>query len=140
MALTSNITVSRRGPRRGCAFAYGIMANEIIYTGSLLLVNAAGNVGRIQTIGAAGKFVGIANGGFNNIGGVAGAANITASQDEIMVSIPAATTANINQAVYATDDGTYTLTLPGSGFVGIVGYLIGIDQQSGLACVQLSGH
>jgi hypothetical protein len=143
MALTGNSTIARRGNPRGYAFAYGIMAAEVIYTGSLILVNAAGNVGRIQTIGSAGKFVGMAQGGYNNAGGAAMSAApglITAFTDEVMVNVTGATTANINSPVYASDDGTFTMTQPGSGFTGIVGYLIGIDQQSGLPCVQLSGH
>ena len=83
-------------------------------------------------------FIGIALNGVNNVGNAAPGYNVTAAYDDFALTVPAATVANINAPVYATDDNTLTLAKPGSGFQGIVGYLAGIDN--GQTYVQLQGH
>lgn len=138
MALTSNIYPVRRGASRGHAFAAPIAPSETIYEGGLIGVNASNQAQRIQTAGTVG-FIGMAQrGGYNPSSSVAGD-NVTGQFDTYQLTVPSATPANIGHAVYATDDNTLTLTAPTTGFEGIVGHLVGIDQ-AGLTWVELSNH
>jgi hypothetical protein len=138
MALTQNITVSRRGPARGDAFGYPVAPNEVIYAGGLFGLNASGQAVRIQTAGIV-SFVGMALNGVNNLGNANPSATaVVGSNDTFALTVPAATPASINAKVYATDDGTLTLAVPGSGFEGIIGYVAGIDN--GQTYVKVQGH
>jgi hypothetical protein len=137
MALTGNITVRRRGPARGAAFGYPVAPGEKIYAGGLVCVNSSGQMVRPQTSGAV-AFVGLAQAGYDNSASASAGPTIVAANDEYALTVPSATPSNINAKVYATDDGTLTLTAPGSGFAGVVGYLIGIDN--GQTYVEVKGH
>jgi hypothetical protein len=137
MALTGNITVARRGPARGNAFGYPVAPGETIYAGGLVGVNSSGQAVRIQTSGIV-AFVGLAMNGVNNVGNASAGATVTAANDTFALTVPSATDANVNAKVYATDDGTLTLTQPGSGFTGIIGYLVGIDN--GQTYVEVKGY
>jgi hypothetical protein len=137
MALAKNIAVSRRGPRRGDSFVYPAAPNEVIYTGGLFGVNAAGQAVRIQTSGIV-AFVGIADNGVNNVGNAAAGPNVVGLNDTYALTVPGATFANINQPVYATDDNTLTLTAPSTGFEGKIGWLVGIEN--GQTYVEVKGH
>lgn len=138
MALTQNITVSRRGPVRSDAFGYPVAPGEVIYTGGLFGVNASGQAVRIQTAGIV-AFAGIALNGVNNVSSSsASGTQAVGSTDTFALNVPGATPANINAKVYATDDGTLTLTAPTSGFEGMVGFLVGIDN--GQTYVKVQGH
>lgn len=137
MALTSNSNPARRGARRGDAFGYPVAPGEVIYTGGLVCLNASGQLVRLQNAAAA-TFVGVAQSGYNNTMSAAPGPNIVADFDTYALVVPGATAANINAPVYATDDNTLTLTLPTTGFVKIVGYLVGIDN--GQTYVDVKGH
>jgi hypothetical protein len=137
MALTQNIAVSRRGPARGDAFGYPIAPGETIYTGGITCVNAAGQAVRPPTSGAV-AFAGIATNGWNNSASSAAGPVIVAAGGTWALNVPGATVSNLWAKVYATDDGTLTLTAPTSGFEGAIGYLAGIDN--GQTYVALTGH
>lgn len=137
MALTGNIAPARRGYSRGPSFGYPAAPGEVVYTGGLTGINAAGQAQRIQTAGTVG-FIGIAEGGVNNAGQTAAGDNVVGQMDCFKLAVPGATPANIGAAVYATDDNTLTLTKPTTGFEGVIGYLAGIEN--GATWVQLSNH
>jgi hypothetical protein len=137
MALTSNANPVRRGPRRGDAFGYPVAPGEKIYAGGLVCVNASGQLVRLQTAGAS-KFVGIAQSGFDNSASASAGPTIVAAFDTYCLTVTGATAANITAPVYATDDATLTLSVPGSGFEGIVGHLVGIDN--GQTYVDVKGY
>ena len=137
MALLQNTSPSRRGNSRGPAFGYPIAPGETIYSGGMICVNAAGQAQRLQTAGSL-AFIGIAQHGYNNSASAAVGPTVVGAMDEYMFPVPAATTANINAPLYATDDNTLTLVKPTTGFEGVVGYLIGIDN--GNTYVGFSGH
>jgi hypothetical protein len=137
VALNSNIAPARRGPARGDAFGYPIAPGEKIFTGGLTCLNSSGQAVRPQTSGAA-VFAGLASNGYDNSAASVAGPNIVAGAGTYALTVPGATAANINAAVYATDDNTLTLTAPTSGFEGKVGYLAGIDN--GQTYVALSGH
>jgi hypothetical protein len=137
MALTAPAKIDRRGNARGQSFVYPVAPGETIYTGSLCCVNAAGQLVRLQTAGGV-AFVGMAMSGYSNVGNAAAGPGIACSNDEMALTVPAATFANINAPVYATDDATLSLAAPGSGFAGKVGVLIGIDN--GQTYVKVQGN
>jgi hypothetical protein len=137
MALTANAKIDRRGNARGQSFGYPVAPGETIYSGSLCCVNSAGQLVRLQTAGGV-AFVGMAMSYYSNVGNAAAGPNVVCSNDEMALTVPAASFANINATVYATDDGTLQLTAPGSGFAGKVGNLIGIDN--GQTYVKVQGN
>lgn len=103
-----------------------------------MCVNAAGQMVRPQTAGAV-AFVEIAQSSLSNVGNAAASTQyVEAWCDEYYFPVPAATPANINAPVYATDDNTLTLAAPGSGFEARVGSLIGFDN--GNAIVDFRGY
>jgi hypothetical protein len=137
-ALTQNITVARRGAARAESFGYPVAPGEKIFSGGLFGVNSSGQAVRIQTSGMA-AFVGMALNGYDNsASSSASTVLVVGSNDVHPLTVPSATAANINAPVYATNDGTLTLTQPGSGFEGIVGYLVGIEN--GQTYVKVQGH
>jgi hypothetical protein len=137
MALVQNITLARRGPPRGSAFGYPVAPGEKIYTGGVCCINSSGQLVRPQTAGAV-TCVGIAQSGYDNTASASPGPVIVTAFDTFALTVPSATPSNINAKVYATDDGTLTLTLPGSGFTGMVGYLAGIDNAQ--TYVDVKGH
>ena len=140
MALTQNITVARRGPPKSNTYGKPVAPGEVIYAGSLFGVNAANQAVRIQTGGIV-AFMGMALNGINNVGqSGASQQDVISSNDTYALTVPGAVPANINAKVYATDDGTLTLTAPGSGFAGVVGYLEDVDAVTGQTFVKVQGH
>lgn len=137
MASTKNVSPARRGNSRGRYFGYPIAPGEIIFAGSLVCVNAVGQMVRPQTAGSV-AFVGLAQSGYNNSASTAPGPNIVAGCDEFYLSVPGATPANINDPVYCTDDNTLTLTAPTAGFEAPIGALIGIENGS--TVVELRGY
>ncbi len=137
MALTSSTNPRRRGYAVGDTFGYPVAPSEVVYTGGLTGINAAGQAQRIQTAGTV-AFIGIATKGVNNTTVAAPGDNVIATFDTYALTVPSATPANINAPVYASDDNTLTLTLPTTGFTGKVGYLAGIE--GGQTYVKLEGH
>ena len=135
MALTAGITPARRGaqPTAG-VFGGPVAAGETIWRGGLLAWNAAGALQRIQTSGSV-SFAGLASKDYNNAAGAAAAAvGMEALKGTYALTVPSATYANVNANVYATDDGTLTLTASSNMLVGT---LAGIE--SGQTYVKLLG-
>ncbi len=137
MALTQGISPPRRGaPPYGGTFGGEVPAGETIWRGGLLCWNAAGQLQRLQTAGAV-SFAGMANRDYNNSTGAPVSVGMEGLKGTFGLTVPTATPANINANVYAIDDGTLTLTLPTTGFTGIVGTLAGIEN--GQTYVKLLG-
>jgi hypothetical protein len=107
MALTADIKVDERlGGKR---FAYGLKAGVKLYRGSVIAVTSAGLVVRAGDAGAA-AIVGISPSLLDNTAGADGAMMVEPRRGVLQLTVPSATPANIGAAVYATDDGTLTLT------------------------------
>ena len=133
-ALTADALYPRRGAPRHNEFGYSVAASEKVYRGSLVAINAAGTMQRIQTSGSV-AFLGMAGQRLDNTGSAsASSAKIEALKGTWGIPVPSATAANINANVYATDDGTLTLT---AGSNLLVGTLVGIE--GGLTYVSLLG-
>lgn len=133
-ALVKDAIYSRRGPPARNEFGYAVAIAEKVFRGSLIALNAAGTMQRIQTAGSL-VCVGMAGQNLDNTAGaVASATRIEALKGTWGIPVPAATAANINANVYCTDDGTLTLTVAANLLVGT---LVGIE--SGLTHVQFTG-
>jgi hypothetical protein len=135
MALTADVLYNRRGQPGRNEFGYPLAPGEIVYRGSLVAVNASGQLQRIQTSGSV-AFVGMADRQLSNVGNASALSTppVTALKGTWGIAVPSATAANINATVYATDDNTLTLTA-GSNLA--VGSLVGIEN--GLTYVQFTG-
>jgi hypothetical protein len=113
MALTQFNPIQRRGPLGPGAFGYQVAPGEQIWGGGMVALNASGYLQRVQTAGSV-VAVGIAQRDYNNT------ANAAASSDYVVVDkgfwvvpITGAAVASIDGNVYATDDGTFTMSGPG---------------------------
>ena len=128
MALTQGFNLTRRGAAHGRSdFGYPVAPGETIYRGGVVGVNASGQLQRIQTSGTV-AFAGIAQADFNNSGQAAPGAPVVAMRQCFALTVPSATFSNLDAPVYAVDDGTLSLTAPSSGFAGVIGTLVGIDN------------
>jgi hypothetical protein len=127
---------ARRGSRPSAGeFGGPVAAGEIIWSGGLLAYNASGGLQRIQTAGSV-SFAGLASKNYNNSASASAASvGMEAMKGTFALTVPAATCANVNAAVYATDDNTLTLTNTGSLLQ--VGTLAGIEN--GQTYVKLLG-
>ena len=135
-ALAADAIYRRRGPAivRN-EFAYSLAAGEKCFRGSHLATNAAGNLVRVQTAGSV-TYQGIADRTLDNTGSAAVSVDkVTPMKGTWVIPVPGATVANIGATVYATDDGTLTLTQSGSLLT--VGVLRGFD--GGLTCIDIVG-
>ncbi len=115
MALTQGTKVQRLGPPAHGGFGYQVAGGEQVWRGSIVALNAAGTLQRVQTAGSI-VVVGLCSQDYSNVG------NASASPDYVQVergwwnlAPSGAVAANINQPVYATDDSTVTLTPPVAG-------------------------
>lgn len=128
MALTADALYSRRGNVGRNEFGYPVAPGEQIYLGSLLCINASGQVIRLQTAGGV-AFGGLADRNLSNVGNAAASSgNVVGRTGTYSLTVPSATFANIGAAVYASDDATLTLTQPSTGFTQPVGTLVGIEN------------
>jgi hypothetical protein len=130
MALNADANYVRRGPPGGRnEFGYVPSANAVIYRGALLGLTVAGTLQPIQTSGSVA------------FGGMADRASNTQGQPVVQpfvvglvgcwgLTVPTVTQANIGTylraPVYATDDGTLTLTAASNLQIGT---LAGIDPN-----------
>ena len=98
---------------------YPVVASDIIYEGSAVGENGSGYA-RPLTAGDA--FLGFALRQVDNSAGAAGAKNVTViTRGRVQLSIPSlAITSNDRVAVYASDDGTFTLTSTSNSLIGYV--------------------
>jgi hypothetical protein len=135
MALTSGITPARRGaPPSGGSFGGPVAPGETIWRGGLICWNAAGQLQRLQTAGSV-SFAGLASRDYNNsASATASPISVEALKGTYALTVPSAVEANINASVYATDDGTLTLTASTNMLVGT---LAGIEN--GQTYVKLLG-
>lgn len=137
MALAADFNPARRGLPGRNEFGYPVPAGEMIYLGSLLVLNSAGGVQRVQTAGGV-AFAGLSDRNLNNTANAAvSTTDAVARKGTYALVVPSATPANVNAPVYATDDATLTLAQPGSGFTAAVGTLVGIEN--GQTYVMLAG-
>jgi hypothetical protein len=133
-ALAKDAIYPRRGAPGRNEFGYAVAIGEKVFRGSLVAINAAGTMQRIQTASSL-AFLGMSAQQLDNTSGaVASAVKIEALKGTWGIPVPAATSANINANVYCTDDGTLTLTVGSNLLVGI---LVGIE--GGLTYVQFTG-
>lgn len=137
MALTAGTAVNRRGAHRGNDYGYPVAAGEQVWRGGFLCLTAAGALVRPQTAGALVP-AGLAATDYSNVGQASvSSQNIAALRGCWALTVPTATAANIGAPVYATDDNTFTLTAPTTGFTASIGTLNGIDN--GQTYVLLAG-
>lgn len=134
MALTGDIIPNRRGPPASRnEFGYPLAPGELVYRGSLVGLNATGQVQRLQTAGTVVP-LGLSNVNYNNVGSAVVGPTIVPMKGSWALTVPAANVSEIGAAVYASDDGTYTLT---AGSLLQVGTLVGIEN--GQTFVQILG-
>lgn len=136
MALSADVRYARRGMRGSDnEFGYAVLGGEMIYLGSVVGVNGAGTVQRLQTAGTEALSIGLADRQVNNTLSTSDA-KVVILKGTWRIPVPAATAANIGANVYATDDGTFTLNSGAAGAV-LFGTLAGID--GGATYVRING-
>ncbi|HQU16631.1 MAG TPA: hypothetical protein PLO69_11090 [Gammaproteobacteria bacterium] len=134
MALTMGITPQRRGtPPAAGTFGAPVAPGETIWRGGLICWNASGQLQRLQTAGSV-SFAGLASKDYMNTSAATAWVGMEALKGTFGLTVPSATYANINAPVYATDDGTLTLTASTNMQVGT---LAGIEN--GQTYVKLLG-
>lgn len=97
-----------------------IVADDIIYAGSAVSINSAGNF-RPLTVADA-NFAGFAVQKYDNEGGSAGDLDVEVMESgRVKLSVTGVTgIGDVPDTVYATDDGTFTLTASGGVSIGKV--------------------
>jgi uncharacterized membrane protein (DUF2068 family) len=134
MALTADAAYQRRGLPGRNEFGYPVAAGEKVFRGSIIAVNAAGAVVRVQTAGAV-QIIGLADHFLDNSGSASVSTDrVVGLKGTYALTVPSATAANINATVYASDDNTLTLT---QGTLLAAGVLVGIE--GGQTFVQMIG-
>lgn len=99
---------------------YPVIASDIIYEGAAVGENASGYA---RPLVALDPFLGFAERKADNSAGAAGDINVTVkTRGRVRLTVAGATaiTANDRPAVYASDDGTFTLTSTGNTKIGYV--------------------
>lgn len=121
----------------GVENALPVQASSTIYAGSALSIDTGGEVGPLAT-GEAG-FVGFAINKVDNSSGSAGDVNARVlTSGEVELTITGLDDNNdINDPVYASDDGTFTLTASGSTVIGRVSQIVSLSDNK--ARVKFSG-
>jgi hypothetical protein len=128
MALTSDAKPQRRGQRFGRSdFGYPVAPGETIYRGGIVCLNSSGEMVRPQTTGAV-VFAGLATATYNNASSAAAGPTIVAERGSYALTVASATISDLGKPVYATDDNTFTLTAPSTGFTASIGTLTGIEN------------
>ena len=138
VALANDIIPLRRGaePTRN-SFGYPIAPGEKVYRGSIIGLNAAGQLQRAQTAGTI-LLLGLANQAYDNTASAVAGPIIVPMKGTWGLVVPAATVANILQPVYATDDATCTLSSTTGTVANLaLGTLAGLDN--GLTFVNIQG-
>lgn len=116
MALTQGTKRYRLGTPSNGSFGYPVAPGEWVWRGSIVGLNAACQLQRVQTAGTV-VVVGLADRDYSNVGN-SGPSSDYVQADRGWWNLPLAGVgpANINQPVYATDDNTLSLT-PATGAV-----------------------
>lgn len=134
-ALTAGFAVDRRGPPLVGTFGYYVAPGEKVFRGGIVGVNAAFQLQRPQTAGTV-AIVGVADRDMDNsLGTVPSTIAVEATKGVFALVVPSATGANLGQPVYAVDDGTLTLTQPGT--LPPAGTLVGVE--SGKTYIRMTG-
>ena len=137
MALTSDAKPQRRGQRFGRSdFGYPVAPGEKIFRGGIVCVNSSGQLVRPQTSGAV-AFAGLAAATYDNSASAVAGPTIVAERASFALAVGSATVSDLGKAVYATDDNTFTLTAPSTGFAETIGTLTG--NENGQTWVLLEG-
>jgi hypothetical protein len=128
MALTAGTNVVRRGRSPAGEFGYPVAPGERVFRNGLVGINASGQMQRIQTAGCV-AFLGVADRDLDNTASSAASGTSVIAQRGIFgLVVPSAAPANINAAVYASDDNTLTLTQNGAApYLLQAGHLSGIE-------------
>lgn len=118
--MTTLAADSPRAYQLGDQEDYPVIAADIIYEGAAVGENASGYA---RPLAAADPFLGFAVRKADNSGGAAGDINVTVkTRGRVQLAVAGATaiTANDRQAVYASDDNTFTLTASSNSLIGYV--------------------
>jgi hypothetical protein len=136
MALTGDAKYIRRGAALNRnEFGYPVAPGEQVYVNSMVGLNAAGQLQRIQTAGTI-VFLGLANQNVNNVGLTAAGPTVVGLKGSWKMVVPTAAFSNIGATVYASDDSTLSLVNTG-GTLLVAGTLAGIE--GGNTYVNLAG-
>ena len=137
MALTAFNAAQRRGPLSPGAFGYQVAPGEQIWGGGLVGLNASGYLQRVQTAGTV-AIVGISQRDYNNTASANPSSDwIVADRGFWVLPVTGATPAGIDQPVYATDDNTLTMSVPGGG--DVTSYVAG-NPNYAVAGAQANGQ
>jgi hypothetical protein len=129
MTLTSD---TPRAYALGDIEEYPVVASDIIYEGACVGENGSGYA---RPLTAGDTFLGFAITRADNAEGAAGARTVrlrTCGRAQLSVAGATALTANDRPAVYASDDGTFTLTATSNSLIGYVSRWV----SSGVCVVQ----
>jgi hypothetical protein len=80
-----------------------------VYRGSALAINSSNQCQRVQTAGSL-AFIGLAERAYDNTASAAAGPPIECMKGTFALTVSGASAANLHQNVYATDDGTYSLS------------------------------
>jgi len=128
MAASRDLNIVQRLP--GTRFGYKVKGGVRIWGRALVALDASGLAVPVGSSGAV-AFAGIAESSVDNRDGTDGAQTVSLVRDVRGFGF-AATPADLNKAVYATDDETLTLSNTGLR----IGVIVGLD--AGLVWVDLS--
>ena len=117
MPLTQN---TQRAFEIGDYNEHPVLANANIYEGAAVGIQAStGSFARPLT--ATDRFVGFAESPANNVGGANGAIRVRVRErGKVELAVAGASATSVGLAVYASDDGTFTLTSSGNSKIGWV--------------------
>lgn len=118
MALTANKPYRMAAVSPDAITRMPVIADDHIYQGAILGLSS----GRARPLTAGDQFLGIADSEANNTGGAAGALDVEVVQrGQIIGATVAGTSAtSLNAVVYASDDGTLTLTPSTNTKIGFI--------------------
>jgi len=128
MAASRDLTIVQRLP--GTRFGYKVKGGLRIWGRTLVALDAQGLAVPVGSSGAV-QFAGLAESGIDNRDGADGAQTVSLVRDVRGFNF-AATPADLNKPVYASDDETLTMSSTGLR----IGVIVGLD--AGLTWVDLS--
>lgn len=121
-----------------------VLTNVRIYQGSLGGIDAS--TGYVRPLSAGDAAVGFAESEADNTGGASGAIRCRFQDNgKAVLAISGLAVTDIDKPVYASDDGTFTLTATSNSFVGVVDRfvssgvgLVAFDMRRGTALTSLT--
>lgn len=113
----------------------GVLGGTVIHKGAAVGIEATS--GMLRGLVAGDKFRGFARKGVDATGKADGELRVNVLESgKIELSVSGVVNASLGAAVYASDDGTFTLTSAGNSFVGKVARVL----SAGLAYVTFDAH